>query len=240
MVNDGDRLNVRLSTAAILLWWIEQSNSTQSLHDMELWITKRRIIMKKYNKHAQPSMKIHSIHCNVIITIELSGAITSWTLNHSVHHCGLLESARTWEETGCEFDSWQCWIYTISHVHRAYDYLSPFGVLWVQVHMAWHKNCVKKTLGSHSTTSQRFQRIDASVSILCFRGLSEVLTMWLNLTTITEVAPSLEAGRVCTDLGYTEMIEERPKTSGKIESRLPCCSVIYWVRIYHKRWLPFF
>ena len=30
----------------------------------------------------------------------------------------------------------------ISHVHLAYDYLGPFGVLWV--HMAWHKNCVKK------------------------------------------------------------------------------------------------
>ena len=30
----------------------------------------------------------------------------------------------------------------ISHVHWAYDYLGPFAVLWV--HMAWHKNCVKK------------------------------------------------------------------------------------------------
>ena len=30
----------------------------------------------------------------------------------------------------------------ISHVHWAYDYLGPFGILWV--HMAWHKNCVKK------------------------------------------------------------------------------------------------
>ena len=30
----------------------------------------------------------------------------------------------------------------ISHVHWAYDYLGPFEVLWV--HMARHKNCVKK------------------------------------------------------------------------------------------------
>ena len=30
----------------------------------------------------------------------------------------------------------------ISHVHWAYDYLGPFGFLWV--HMAWHKNCVEK------------------------------------------------------------------------------------------------
>ena len=32
----------------------------------------------------------------------------------------------------------------ISHVHWAYDYLGPFGVLWI--HMAWHKNCVKKII----------------------------------------------------------------------------------------------
>ena len=56
-------------------------------------------------------------------------------------HCGLVESARTWDGTGCEFDSWQCRIYIISHVHQAYDYLGPFGILWV--HMAWHKNCDK-------------------------------------------------------------------------------------------------
>ena len=29
----------------------------------------------------------------------------------------------------CEFDSWQCRMYIISHVHTAYDYFSPFGVL---------------------------------------------------------------------------------------------------------------
>ena len=58
-------------------------------------------------------------------------------------HCGLVVSAPAWDRTGREFDSWQCRIY-ISHVHWAYDYLGPFGVLWV--HMAWHKNCVKKKL----------------------------------------------------------------------------------------------
>ena len=73
------------------------------------------------------------------------------------NHSDLVESAHTWDETGCEFDSWQCPIYTvsvkkgppicylryprvsvftdtvyiISHVHRAYDYLSPFRVLWL-------------------------------------------------------------------------------------------------------------
>ena len=48
-------------------------------------------------------------------------------------HCCLVESAHTWDGTGCEFDSWQCRIYTISHVHWAYDYSAPFGVLWVYV-----------------------------------------------------------------------------------------------------------
>ena len=49
-------------------------------------------------------------------------------------HCGLVESACTWDGTGCKFESWQCRIYIIFHVHRAYDYLGPVGVLWV--HMA--------------------------------------------------------------------------------------------------------
>ena len=26
-------------------------------------------------------------------------------------HCGLVESVRTWDGTGCEIDSWQCRIY---------------------------------------------------------------------------------------------------------------------------------
>ena len=65
----------------------------------------------------------------------------------NVRHCGLMVSAPAWDAAGCEFDSWQCQIYIyISHVHWAYDYLGPFGVLWgsVWVHMAWHKHCVKK------------------------------------------------------------------------------------------------
>ena len=36
----------------------------------------------------------------------------------------------------------------ISHVQRAYNYLGPFGVLWV--HMARHKQCVRKIIGSDS------------------------------------------------------------------------------------------
>ena len=28
-----------------------------------------------------------------------------------VRHCGLVVSTPAWDGTGCEFDSWQCWIY---------------------------------------------------------------------------------------------------------------------------------
>ena len=46
--------------------------------------------------------------------------------------------------------------------------LSGFsGYIWLDT-----KTVLKKTLGSHSTTSQRFQRF--SVFVLRFRGLSEV------------------------------------------------------------------
>ena len=58
-------------------------------------------------------------------TINLHAPVTA----SPVHHCGLVESARTWDGTGREFDSWKCQIYIISHVYRAYDYSGPFGVL---------------------------------------------------------------------------------------------------------------
>ena len=32
----------------------------------------------------------------------------SLSYHRKVHHCGLLESTRTWDGTGCEFDSLQC------------------------------------------------------------------------------------------------------------------------------------
>ena len=33
------------------------------------------------------------------------------TLHYIVRHCGLVVSAPAWDGTGCEFNSWQCWIY---------------------------------------------------------------------------------------------------------------------------------
>ena len=67
------------------------------------------------------------------------------TYSQLVRHCDLVESARTWDGTGCEFDSCQCRIYTsypmfieptITWVPSGFD-------LWVHS-LAWHKNCVKK------------------------------------------------------------------------------------------------
>ena len=51
--------------------------------------------------------------------------------------------------------------YPLAHVHRAYDYLGPFGVLWV--HMAWHKNCVNK---KRHVPEQQW--ISSTMSWLCF------------------------------------------------------------------------
>ena len=45
---------------------------------------------------------------------------------------------------GSEFDSWQCRIYIISHVHRTYDYFGSFWVLWV--HMTWYKNFIENNM----------------------------------------------------------------------------------------------
>ena len=53
-------------------------------------------------------------------------------------------SAPAWDGTGCELvSSIPGSVGYIFHVYWTYDYLGPFGVLWV--HMAWHKNCVKNT-----------------------------------------------------------------------------------------------
>ena len=50
--------------------------------------------------------------------------------------------SHTWDGTGCEFDSWHYRTFLIPHVHRAYDYLGPFGALWVATcnGLTWRKN----------------------------------------------------------------------------------------------------
>ena len=52
-----------------------------------------------------------------------------WDLELFVCQCGLVESACTWDGTGCEFDSCQCRKNIISHVHGAYDYSGLWGSL---------------------------------------------------------------------------------------------------------------
>ena len=60
--------------------------------------------------------------------------------NLHVRHRGLVVSAPTWDGTGCELDSRQCRIYILCSL--SLRLLGPLRVHWV--HMAWHKNCVKK------------------------------------------------------------------------------------------------
>ena len=50
-------------------------------------------------------------------------------------NCPLLWPRRIGSSLGrnsCEFESWQCRIYIIFIVYRAYDYLGSFEVLWAQ------------------------------------------------------------------------------------------------------------
>ena len=49
-----------------------------------------------------------------LILPDYVGQRNSRNIISSVRHCGLVESARTWDGSGCEFDSWQCQQYLCS------------------------------------------------------------------------------------------------------------------------------
>ena len=66
-----------------------------------------------------------------------------------VRHHGLVVSAPAWDRTGCELDSWQCRIYIPCSL--SLRLLGSLRGLWV--HMAWHKNCVKKKVFPSSRRS---------------------------------------------------------------------------------------
>ena len=44
----------------------------------------------------------------VSINSKMAYVDTNILFTSFVRHCGLVESAQTWDGTGCEFDSWQC------------------------------------------------------------------------------------------------------------------------------------
>ena len=74
----------------------------------------------------------------------------------------------------------QCRIYIyISHVHWAYDYLGPFGVLWI--HMAWHKNVLRtrKNPGIVPVCSAAGSIIDPQRIILLLRRPSLQLCIYM-------------------------------------------------------------
>ena len=119
--------------------------------EMMAWIYIRLQHWRQYSIVNAPSIKMKSLlvkRCwmtrqDFLWTdwLILCRYFTNWIMHQHlffefsfVEKSGLVVSAPAWDGTGCEFDSWQCQIY-IPHVHWAYDYLGPFGVLWV--HMAW-------------------------------------------------------------------------------------------------------
>ena len=67
---------------------------------------------------------LYTLDCNIICAFDV----------HEVRHCGLVESARAWDGTCCEFDS--CSVGYISYPMFMKPTITwvPFGVLWV--HMA--------------------------------------------------------------------------------------------------------
>ena len=82
----------------------------------------------------EKKMKLASMY-----TFECSGIMENW-ISHKLRPSGIGSRSRRnrlWVRFLAVSD-----IY--SRFHRAYDYLGPFRVLWV--HMAWHKNCVKKII----------------------------------------------------------------------------------------------
>ena len=58
---------------------------------------------------------------------EVSQFAQSSSLTPRYRHCGLVELACTWDETGYELNSWQCRIYI------SYPMFIEPGVLWVDI-----------------------------------------------------------------------------------------------------------
>ena len=92
-------------------------------------------------------MKLLSMICNNVVNemqqcCQWDATISSMRCNYVVND---MQWSCQWDATILSSTTWS----NISHVHWAYDYLGPFGVLWV--HMAWHKNFVKKNIMSTHT-----------------------------------------------------------------------------------------
>ena len=88
--------------------------------------------------------KCSAIIVNFFSKCSLNFLYERWTI--TVRHCGLVVSAPAWDGTGCEFDSWQCRIYIPCSL--SLRLLGSLRGSWV--HMAWHKNCVKKNISTIS------------------------------------------------------------------------------------------
>ena len=80
-----------------------------------------------------------SLWCRYRLIVRLSQKIVSFTIQYNT-----ISSDQNPAETNFRIKIRLC-------PNWAYYYLSPFGVLWV--HMAWHKNCLKKKVGEPNNFS---------------------------------------------------------------------------------------
>ena len=65
---------------------------------------------------------------------------------NKVCHCGLAGSARTWNGTGCEFDSWQCQIYIPCSLSLRLSPMGFSGYIWLDTKIVL-KNKEHKEIG---------------------------------------------------------------------------------------------
>ena len=103
---------------------------SQDLFDRNL-----NTILRTKNKYEIKKLRNETKHASQIATEKSGYYIEAWDNNcPSLGPSGIGAHLRR-DRVGCSIPGSVWNISYILHVHRAYDYLGPFGVLWV--HMAW-------------------------------------------------------------------------------------------------------
>ena len=77
---------------------------------------------------------IVNFHCRICLDgVSVQAVLLREERSRLIRHCGLVVSTPAWDETGCEFDSWQCRIYIPCSLSlRLLGSLSWFyGYIWL-------------------------------------------------------------------------------------------------------------